>query len=381
MFFLVMTILAPPEWKFVDSNLLGNRPVVTYRSVELVDKPTRPLYAMDVPPTGSKFGSIVLGQGDRLRLTLVWHESSKTLWLDQNNDGRFEPDERYQLSTKPLELKLPIRFDDDNSATRTVLIRQRQEGIAWAVRGYTQGSISIAGKSYQAALADGNADGCFDSAVSDRVWLDLDNDGQFNALTEQFSLGQAIEVNRVPVLIRPQADGLGAVARERPNELGTLRLNLWQQPRSKVAAFQANIISEFGELFVAHSVDETQKLPIGKYRLDSLELMLANEKGKLWKYRFHSENNKPTITIEQNRTTVHELLSKPSMEVHLEDIKGARPASSQMVWATIRSGNLYLTTCDRVDFVSDFVGVNVQAEIQLTEPGSVVLDSCKTGFN
>jgi hypothetical protein len=382
MFFLVLTLLtAPPEWKFVDSPMLANRSVLIYRNVELADKPTRPLHAEDVPPKGSKFGSIILGQGGRQRLAVVWHEASKTLWLDKNNNGKFEAEERHQLSEKPLELKLAIPFDADNSATRTVLIRPRNEGVAWAVRGYTQGSISIAGKPYQVAITDGNADGCFDSSVSDRVWLDLDDDGQFNALTEQFSIGHAIEVKGRPVLIRPQADGLGAIARERPNEIGSLRLKLWQQPQSKVAAFQANIISEFGELIVARSVDEMVKLPIGKYRIDGLNMTLSNAQGKLWQYRFYSDSSKPTFTIEQNQTTVHELLSKPTMTINLEDDKGATPGSSQMISATIQSGNLHLAGCDTIYNVGDYGGMNVYAEIKLTEPGSVVVDSCKTSFN
>ena len=41
-------------------------------------------------------------------------------------------------------------------------------------------------------LLDENADGCFDAAGTDRVWIDLDGDGRFDPVAEQFPLGTPI---------------------------------------------------------------------------------------------------------------------------------------------------------------------------------------------
>ena len=56
--------------------------------------------------------------------------------------------------------------------------------VPWAL-------IRPQGRGLAAVLTDGDADGCFDGAGADRVWIDLDGDGKFDPLTEQFPLGTA----------------------------------------------------------------------------------------------------------------------------------------------------------------------------------------------
>src|SRR5262249_37922796 len=141
-------------------------------------------------------------------------------------------------------------------------LRKRGEGVAWAVRGYTTGTVTIGGKSVAAVLTDGDADGCFDGAGADRVWLDLDGDGKFDPLTEQFPLGTAITAGGTALLVRPQADGLGALARERPSETGTLRVVIPRLPKSEVVELSASYVSEFGELVVVKTDDKSLALPV-----------------------------------------------------------------------------------------------------------------------
>ena len=133
---LIVTLTAPPnDWKFVDDANHGGRSVMTYRSVELSETPSRPLHADDNAPSGAKFGSVGLGPGGRQRLAVVWHAPTKSLWFDANGDGRFTTSERHSFGDKPLETNVSIPFDDKTKHERTVLIRQRGDGLAWAVRG------------------------------------------------------------------------------------------------------------------------------------------------------------------------------------------------------------------------------------------------------
>src|SRR5438477_4820744 len=113
------------------------------------------------------------------------------------------------------------------------MIRKRGDGLAWAVRGYTTGTVTLAGRRVAAVLTDGDADGCFDGAGADRVRLDLDGDGAFDPLTEQFPLGTAITAGGTAVLVRPRPDGLGVTARERPSETGTLVVEVVREARSE----------------------------------------------------------------------------------------------------------------------------------------------------
>ncbi|QJW99977.1 hypothetical protein [Frigoriglobus tundricola] len=380
---LAAALAAPPDpaaWKFVDETTFAGRSVLTFRTVELADAPTRPLHAADKPPAGAKFGSAGLGPGGRQRLGVVWHAGTSTLWFDADGDGRFAPAERHTLAEKPIETKVAISFGDAGTQTRTVLIRKRGEGVAWAVRGYTVGTVTVGGKPVAAALTDGDGDGCFDSPGADRVWLDWDGDGKFDPLTEQFPLGNAISAGGTALLVRPRPDGLGARVRERPSETGTLRVLVPRLPKSEVVELSANYVSEFGELVVVRAEDKPQKLPTGKYRVDSVQLALSDVDGKVWRYTFSSGARTHDVEISKGKETVHRLLGDPKVTVSFDAGTGVAAGESFVVQADVVASGLYLTKCEVATKFSEY-GREVCAEIKLTEPGSVTLDRCESGFH
>lgn len=381
---LSVVLAAPPDppgdWKFIDESARDGRSVLTFRTVELADAPTRPLHADDKPPAGSKFGSAGVGPGGRLRLGVVWHAGSNTLWFDADGDGRYAPAERHTLADKPLEAKVAIPFGDGEKQTRTVLIRKRGDGVAWAIRGYTAGTVTLNGKKLAAVLTDGDADGCFDGAGADRVWIDLDGDGKFDPLTEQFPLGTAISANGTAVLVRPQANGLGAQVRERPKEAGTLRVEVARLPKAEVVELSANYVSEFGELVVVKAADQSVPLPAGKYRVDSVRLKLADVDGKVWHYTFSTGDRSHGIEIAKGKETVHKLLDGLKVTVAFDDRGGVKPGGTVQVQPDVVAGGLYLTRCEVGTKFAEY-GREVAAEIKLTEPGSVTLDRCETGFH
>src|SRR5262245_18446649 len=302
---LAGVLTAPPDppgdWKFVDEATRDGRSVLSFRTVELAEAPTRTLSADDKHPAGSQFGSVGVGPGGRQRLGVVWHAASGTLWFDADGDGRFTAKERHALGDTPVEAKVTIDFGEGIKQERSVLLRKRGEGVAWAVRGYTTGTISVGGKQIAAVLTDGDADGCFDGAGADRIWLDLDGDGKFDPLTEQFPLGNAIPANGTPLLVRPRPDGLGVQARERPSETGTLKVEIPRLPKAEVVELSANYVSEFGELVVVKAADKPLTLPAGKYRVDSVQLKLADADGKVWRYSFSSGSRTHDVEIAKGK--------------------------------------------------------------------------------
>src|SRR4051812_48905140 len=181
---LTMTQTPPPAWTFKDELTRDGRPMAAFRAVELGDVPPRPLHADDKPPAGAKFGDLRLGPGGASRRLVVWHADTNALWLDADGDGRVAEAERHTPRMDPLEVRVPFPATDSKD-TRTVILKRRGDGLAAAVRGYMEGAITLGGQTYAALLTDGDADGCFDSAAADRVWVDLDRDGKFDPLTEQ----------------------------------------------------------------------------------------------------------------------------------------------------------------------------------------------------
>ncbi|MDB5309204.1 MAG: hypothetical protein JWO38_3406 [Gemmataceae bacterium] len=370
----------PAGWTFVDEASRDGRSVVTYRTAELADRPTRPLHPDDRPPAGAKFGSVGLGPAGRHRLGLVWQPTTGTLWFDADGDGRFAAGERVTLGDKPYAAKVAVPFGGGASQERTVLIRKRGDGLAWAVRGYTTGAVEFSGRRVAALLTDGDADGCFDGAGADRVWLDLDGDGRFDPLTEQFPLGSAIDAGGTAVLVRPRPDGLGATARERPSESGTLSVEVARLAKTEVVELAANYVSEFGELVVVRAEGKPAKMPAGKYRVDSVRLKLLDPDGKVWHYTFASADRSTYgVEVARGTETTHRLLGGVKVTVAF-DAGGVAPGGAVQVQPGVEAGGLDLTSCEVAERFTGY-GRGVQAGIALTEPGSVPVDQCESGFH
>jgi hypothetical protein len=247
----------------------------------------------------------------------------------------------------------------------------------WAVRGYTVGTVEVGGRTVAAMLTDGDADGCFDAAGADRVWLDLDGDGQFDPLTEQFPLGTAVPVGGTAVLIVPQPDGLAVRIRDRPNETGALVVRIGSSARVEEVA--ARYVSEFGELVVVREADRPIAVPVGKYRVESVRLRLAGVDNEVWLYEFAGSGRGHDVEVARGRETAHEPLAGLKVSVTHDAEAGARPGASVLAMPDVTAGGLYLTKCE-VGTQLVVSGREAAAIIELIGPGGDALDRASSGF-
>jgi hypothetical protein len=191
--------------------------LLTFRAVDLGDTPVQPLAEGDKPTGKAQYGLLPIGTESADYPALVWLPEAGQLWLDGDCDGRFAAAERHALGAAPLEIPVLISIrnpgEEPRRLKRTILLRRTADGgLRYAVRGYVAGTIRFADQDYAALLTDGNADGCFDSAAHDRIWIDFDRDGRFDGLTEQFPLGKPLTVGTKTYLIKPRPDGSAADA-------------------------------------------------------------------------------------------------------------------------------------------------------------------------
>ena len=365
----------PPDWSFRDELTRDGRLMVVFQTIELGTVPPRPLHADDKPPAGAKFGDLRLGSGGASRRAVVWHQETGTLWLDADGDGRFIKTERHTLGKEPLEI--PISFA---AVQRTLIVKRRGDGIAYAVRGYMAGTIALGGKAFAALLADGDADGCFDSATADRVWIDLDDDGKFDPLTEQFPLGSALTHSGTAYLIRPDASGMKVIVRERPSEAGSVRLTVTRAPKSEVVELTAQLVSEWGELVTISAADKAHSLPAGRYRIDGVRLRLKDSDGRVWSYRLHG-SREPVLQVRKDKETVFDATEGLRIVVELAaDGDGVKPGQNVRVRPDVVTiAGLSMSECDVTD-VGGGYGRPVRATIRLAGPGSAPVDEVEAAF-
>jgi hypothetical protein len=285
--------------------------------------------------------------------------------------------ERHTLAGT-LSVRAAIPFGDDRTHERTLLIRKRGDGLAYAVRGYATGSLVLGGESCPAVLTDGDADGCFDGAASDRVWIDLNRDGRFDPLTEQFPLGRPVVVGPTGYLVRPDPLGHRVTVRERSTDTGTLTAKVSRLPGAKVVGMTAQFVSEFGELVTVASADTPQPIPVGRYRVESLGLRLEDADGRVWEYRFTGDR-RTAATVEKGRTAAVDLTAGLKVVVSVDPVHAVPGREVEVTADVATAGGLSMSLCQVYEKFAD-TGHGCEAVIQLAAPGSEVLAEARSGF-
>jgi hypothetical protein len=401
---VLVAFAVPPAasaWQFQDAAAYQGRSLLRFRPVELADRPLRPLRAEDRPPGKALYGLLPVGNTPESGLALVWLPEQNEVWLDANGDGRFAPDERHRLDAPALEVpavvvvhRPPHPYPSPPSTgergrgegaplklRRTIVLRRASDGgLRYAVRGYVTGKLRLGDQDYAALLADGNADGCFDSPAADRIWIDLDRDGRFDALTEQFPLGKPLTVGGKTYLLKPAPDGSAVQVHERPAQRGTLRLTLLDQPALNATQFTAQLVSNWGELVSVSQLGQELSLPVGRYAVEALAFQLTDAAGRKWQYHF-SGSRRFDIEVAAGRETATAVLRGLALGMTLESGKEAiRPGEGIEVTPALRTAaGLYLVNCQTCERKSDRFASG-SADICLLGLAAAVLDRAASGF-
>ena len=341
--------------EFKDSATFEGRVVAQYRTIELRDAPVRPLFGDFKPSPGALYGLVPVGPKPETALVIVWCPKAPggpELWLDSNGDGRLSADERHVMPGRDLEIAATISVQLEpkpKRVQRTLLFRRSTlgEGLRYAVRGFAHGTLALGGTKHRAVLIDGNADGCFDSVGQDRVWIDLNGDGQFDPLTEQFPLGKPIVKDGEVYVIR--SDPLASAVRASPRSAaqGRLRLTLAGGPGPGAKA-SVELISDLGELVLIDRLDQPAAVPVGEYRISWLKLEMTDSSGQPWTYSFREDKAKSHVVRTGEETTIA-MLGKLAMNVAW-DSRGSdskpKPGETVVISPRLVADEcLYLSAC------------------------------------
>jgi hypothetical protein len=375
--FLLAAALAadPARFEFVDAFGPQAGAAPHYRALTLGQSPPRPLAGAPAAAPGTHFALARVGDGPASALGVVWQPDAPggpALWLDADGDGRLAATERHPFPGKTLELPARVRVGRE-AFTRTLIFRRGTgPNLYVAVRGFMRGRLTVGGKEYSAALTDGDADGCFDTAGADRVWIDLDGDGAFDPLTEQFALGTPVAVGGQFVLVQPDPTGAAVRVRARGSETGRLTATVPMRPGSALREIEASLVSEFGELAMLRAAGTAAELPAGRYRVESLTVRAADARGRVWRFQF-SGLREFALEVKTGRETTADLLEGLALTTGVAAATAA-PGSTVLVapmWQT--PSGLYLVECD-VD------GGQTSADILLADSGGTPLDLAVSGF-
>jgi hypothetical protein len=158
--------------------------------------------------------------------------------------------------------------------------------IGVATLGYLEGKVNLDGQTIAARRVDGDANGLF-ADPRDRIWLDLNSDGQWDAFGEQFPVQPVLVLDGHRYAVRTDQAG-SRLALEEITGVGTLKLQLaLLSPGTMVRSIEVGLMGDDGSAYAARSDGEAVTVPVGKYAVRSLRLSLTDSQStRPWNFQF-----------------------------------------------------------------------------------------------
>jgi hypothetical protein len=224
------------------------------------------------------------------------------LYVDRDRDRIVAPHERIEGSGRERRLEMDceiIHEDTIQQFARQVELRLGATGdrLSVATLGCVAGDVELdsPANSPPARLAaqriDGNANGLFADS-RDRLRVDLNGDGRFDAVGEQFAWlpVQTLFGRRYAVKADRQGTSLSL---EEITGTGQLQVVAARLPDSaRISAFEAMVYSDDGSAWSLKESGRLQEVPVGRYTLGSVTLTIDTGEREPWHFVF-SRNGLP----------------------------------------------------------------------------------------
>lgn len=212
-----------------------------------------------------------------------------------------------------------------------------------------EGHILVDYQQIAIKLIDRDQNGDFNDSV-DRLFLDLDGDGQFHPLKERFAVSQTLRLRGVG-----EADHYEFSLREDPWRVqlipvhgsGLVRLLLsGKAPDAELIKMTATLVSRSGLHRQITQLDEPIELPTGQYRVEELGLEFQSD--RRWSIAFSNFNNDLDYDIEihTSAVTAFELLGKLTLSARV--VGGALGNGKLTIQPAVISETGLTLVCSRV---------------------------------
>jgi hypothetical protein len=288
-----------------------------------------------------RYAQLRYGTDDSTRVLLVVDEVKRNdvdVYVDTNRNRIIEPQDRIDgvgpVYRIPLDVEMTEGIEPVYRA-RIILLRRGvlPDMVSVATCGCATGTVEIDGGQVVARRVDGNANGLFADS-SDRVWLDLNNDGQWSGITEQFPFLPILRVAQRRFAMR--ADRLGEYCRlEEIIGTGQLKIQLASiRPEAEVSKLEVMFMGDDGSAFSVRGLEDSMTVPVGKYAVGAVNVTVRDETSpEPWTFVFSRAGGaEPEIwyDVQQDAATDIDPLCGFRFELALSDGNEVRRAGQQV---------------------------------------------------
>lgn len=338
-----------------------------------------------------RYAQLRFGSPTSVRVTIVVDEIGSNdvdLYVDTARKRTIE--DRDKVTGKDLTWRLPLEMHHVQGTVitphrRTVIFRFGPVGrsLSFAAAGYLEGTVQIGGRKHLARRQDGDANG-FWTNPHDRLWIDLNADGRWDPVAEQFLYAPVLKIGPERYAVR--SDELGSrLALTRLEGTGTIRLSLGMRKEPiRLQDLDVTFIGRDGSAVSLAGPTTEAVVPVGDYRLSAVTVTLADGSGgPPWTFTFSDSGGRPTrrwSSVAKDAVLTIDPIGKLELQLDLDKAAAVAGKEFKCQPQLFTGDGLLIVRCWRgqPDSPGDLEGT--YAQVTLEAPGVGRLSRAKSGF-
>ena len=386
--------LAAAEWRYVTPPLgdpFAHPPLRALTLIHTAPADVREL--VHYRGVRRRYAQIRYGSPGSVRMTVVVDElagGETDLYVDADRNRRIEEKDRVMGEGRLWRIPISVAVVEGETTRltqRSAVFRMGATGLtfSFAAAGYLEGTVNIAGRVHSARRTDGDGNG-FLTDAQDRLWIDLDDDGRWDAIGEQFLYTSILSIGDARYAVR--SDELGTrLALLTLEGTGTVSL-VFHLPRaeSRVAEVHATLIGRDGSAVGVGAAGDELTVPAGEYRLGTLTLAFEDPAGgPRWSFIFSDDDGKRDqkwYKVEKGTKLEIDPVGRLDLETGAnDDAKNLRPGDEIALQPKLYTGDgLLINTCFRGTPTTPGGDEGAGAEIKLVGTADQSLAVANSGF-
>jgi len=288
-FAALVALHAAGTWRFIELPAGDPFPHPPLRALALGrEKPEDVVEKVSYRGLRRRYAQVRYGSPSSVRVTVVLDEvgpREADLYVDANRNRRVEPSDKVAPGPDARTWRVPLDVEIAEGETtrairRAVIFRRGLTGqtLGIAAPGYIEGTVSVGGKTHVARRVDGDASGAL-SDPQDRLWFDLNDDGRWDPVSEQFLFAPILTLAGARYAIRSDAFG-DRLALEHLQGTGLVRLALaGLAGSSTVSEYAATLVRRDGSVVSLGGQRPEAEVSPGDYRVQTVTINLDDPQG------------------------------------------------------------------------------------------------------
>ncbi len=327
------------EWSYTSSSTDSGFTRPVSRSFTMTPAPPEDV-EVQANWRGSKqwFCQLRYGNEASVRVTIVVDETAPgefDLYVDRNRDRIIAAEDLVEGQGREREFDLICEVAQEEFVTeypRRVRFRRDISGNQFSLgtMGFVAGIARRNDVPTPVRLVDGDVNGLFGDD-RDRIWIDVNNDGIWDALNEQYPFRPMLILNETRWAVRADRSG-SRFQLEEVTGVGELLLKFSNLPASaKVLEFSGMLYAEDGSAYAIPGLDKPLTVPVGRYTPQTITVLIDNGEREPWYFSF-SRSTAPAenewFSVTSDGQTNIEAVGALRFAAGVDAAKTVRPGSS-----------------------------------------------------